>query len=40
MDELLFSEGELRLALEDQTSKMVAVVEAEQEESLRQADSL
>ena len=35
----MFSEGELRLALEAQAKKMVEVVEAEPEESLKQADA-
>lgn len=39
MDELLFNSGELRLALEAQTRKMREAVEAEPEESLKQADA-
>jgi hypothetical protein len=39
VDELMFNEGELRLALEAQTKKMAAAVDAESEESLRQADT-
>lgn len=35
----MFSQGELRLALEAQVKKMTDVVEAEPEESLRQADA-
>lgn len=38
MDELLFNNGDLRLALEAQAKKMRDAVEAEPEESLRQAD--
>jgi hypothetical protein len=38
VDELLFNSGELRLALEAQAKKMRDAVEAEPEESLKQAD--
>lgn len=38
VDELLFSSGELRLALEAQARKMCDAIEAEPEESLKQAD--
>jgi hypothetical protein len=38
VDELLFNKGELRLALDAQTQKMRDAVEAEPEESLKQAD--
>jgi hypothetical protein len=38
VDELLFNGSELRLALEAQAKKMVDAVEAEPEESLKQAD--
>lgn len=38
MDDLLFNSGELRLALEAQAKKMRDAVEAEPEESLKQAD--
>ena len=34
----LFSDGELRLALEEQSAKLRKAVEAEPEESLKQAD--
>ena len=39
MDELLFNSGELRLALEAQAKKMHEAVEAEGEDSLKQADA-
>jgi hypothetical protein len=39
VDELMFNEGDLRLALEAQTNKMAAAVDAESEESLKQADT-
>jgi len=35
----MFNEGDLRLALEAQTKKMAAAVDAESEESLKQADT-
>lgn len=38
MDELLFNKDDLRLALEAQTKKMQGAVEAESEESLKQAN--
>jgi hypothetical protein len=38
VDDLLFNSGELRLALEAQAKKMRDAVEAELEESLKQAD--
>jgi hypothetical protein len=39
VDELLFNDGELRLALEAQVVKLREAVEAEPEESLKQADA-
>jgi hypothetical protein len=39
VDELMFNEGDLRLALEGQTKKMTAAVDAESEENLNQADT-
>jgi hypothetical protein len=39
MDELMFYSGDLRLALEAQAKKMVEAIEAEPEESLKQADA-
>ena len=39
VDDLLFNGGELRLALEAQAKKMAEAVEAEPEESLKQADA-
>jgi hypothetical protein len=39
VDELMFNEGDLRLALEAQTKKMAAAVDAEAVESLKQADT-
>lgn len=39
VDELMFNSGDLRLALEAQTKKMVAAVDAEPEETLTQADA-
>jgi hypothetical protein len=39
MDALMFSEGEVRLGLEDRARKMVTAVGAEPEESLKQADA-
>lgn len=39
VDELMFNEGDLRPVLEAQTKKMAAAVDAESEESLRQADA-
>ena len=39
MDELMFNEDDLRLALEAQTKKMDAAVDSESEESLKQADT-
>jgi hypothetical protein len=39
VDELMFNSGDLRLALEGQTKKMIEAVEAEPEESLKQADA-
>ncbi len=38
VDEQMFNDGDLRLALEAQTQKMVAAVDAESEEVLAQAD--
>lgn len=38
VDEYMFNSGELRLALEAQTKKMAAAIDAESEESLKQAD--
>ena len=38
VDKLMFNDGELRLALEAQTRKMVAAVDGEPEEILEQAD--
>jgi LPS sulfotransferase NodH len=39
VDDLLFNSGDLRLALEAQVEKLRAAVEAEPEDSLKQADA-
>src|SRR5882724_5753626 len=38
MDELMFNDGELRLVLESEAKRMCRAIEAEAEESLKQAD--
>jgi len=38
VDKLMFNDGDLQLALEAQAQKMVAAVDAESEEILKQAD--